>query len=178
MEKIKNKTLKTIAIFIIKFNLLAIPLWILIYLNFSLPGLQIFLASAIQNSLKIFGIETIRDGYFLGLMANSNIRTIEINMDCTGWKSAYALFALAIATPVASNKKFKFLIIALPSIFLINFFRVLSTIFIAYRFGFQHLEIVHTILWREGLILAVVLIWYLWLRKEKYNIKQKQAIFR
>jgi hypothetical protein len=41
---------------------------------------------------------------------------------------------------------------------------------IALKFGWQYLDVVHNFLWREGLILAVVLIWYIWLRKEKYNI--------
>ena len=63
-------------------------------------------------------------------------------------------------------------------LFLLNFVRIVSTILFSLKFGFQYLDIVHTFLWREGLILAVVCVWYLWLKKTKYNIEQVKVSFR
>jgi exosortase/archaeosortase family protein len=74
------------------------------------------------------------------------------------------------------KKKIKFLAFGLPFLFFLNFIRILTTILIAINYGFQYFEVVHTLLWREGLILAVVLIWYMWLRRIKYKVK-KQSIF-
>jgi exosortase/archaeosortase family protein len=179
MKKKKEKTLKTVAWFLIKLNLLAIPLWVLVYLNFSLPFFQVFLTDILYGPLKFFGVDVVKNNFLLSFSVNNIIKTIEIDMACTGWKSMYFLFALVLATPIQNNKKkLKFLAFGLPFIFLINFFRVLSTILIVHGFGLQYLDVVHTILWREGLIFAVLLTWFLWLRKEKYNIGGKQGIFR
>lgn len=173
---LKGVILKDVLIFLLKFNLLALPLYALMYSNFSLPQLQFFLTDVLYSLLKALGYEIAKDGFMLGLLSGSTIATIKIDMDCTGWKSMYALAALIIATPaiatpatgssaVGGYKKLKFLALGLASLFLINIARLLTTIAFVYHFGLQHLDLVHTMLWREGLILAVAAIWYLWLRK-------------
>lgn len=170
-----RKKLKTIAWFLIKFNLLAIPLYLAIYYNFSYPPMQKFLTSLSIPFIEFFGYQTSLMDFF-----GCNVPSIYgfgfeepvcISWDSTGWKSMYALVALVIATPViAWKKKLKFLGIGLPLVFLINYLRIVTTILIALKFGWNYFDVIHTFLWREGLILAVVAIWYVWLRKEKYNI--------
>ncbi len=174
-DVVLRKRLKTVALFLIIFNVLSIPLYLLMYFNFSYPPLQEFLTSISRPFIELFGYETT-----LANHQNCNIPAISgkdfpqpvcISWDSTGWKSIYALTALVIATPlIVWKKKLKFLGIGMPLIFLINYLRIVTTILISLKFGWQHFEIVHTIIWREGLILAVVAIWYVWLRKEKYNI--------
>lgn len=165
---ILRKKLKTIAWFLIKFNLLAIPLYLVMYFNFTLLPLQTFLATLSSYGVKLFGYPVTQDEMFL----TSGSRQIEISWDSTGWKSMYALAALVIATPVSDwNKKIRFLFIGVPLVFLINYLRITSTILVSLKFGFQYFDIIHMFLWREGLILAVVAIWYVWLRKERYNIR-------
>ncbi len=168
----RRKKLVTILIFLIKFNLLAIPMYIIMYLDLTLPPLQVFLADMTEKILTSLGYSVARQDQFLTL---SNI-TIDISMDCTGWKSMYALAALTIATPSIWKKKLRFLVIGLPAIFLLNFIRIVTTIIFALQFGLQYLEIVHTLFWREGLILAVVVAWFLWLRTVRYNIKNHKSI--
>jgi len=56
--------------------------------------------------------------------------------------------------------------------------RLITTLIAAYTLGFEYLEIMHTLLWREGLILALIALWLIWLRKQKNNISQSQTIFR
>lgn len=172
IQKKKNlilrKKLKTVAWFLIKFNLLAIPLYLVMYFNFTFPPLQNFLATLSSYGTKLFGYHLTQDGMSL----YSSSRQIEISWDSTGWKSMYALAALVIATPVSDwNKKIRFLFIGVPLVFLINYLRITSTILVSLKFGFQYFDIIHMFLWREGLILAVVAIWYVWLRKERYNIR-------
>ena len=162
---LNKKSLKTLTIFLIKFNLLAIPLYLVMFSGISYEPLQTFLAHLSYAIIKPLGYDIIQSGPILAVSINNQIKQIEISWDSTGWKSMYALFALTIATPTIFKRKIRFLSICLPTIFLINFLRIITTILISLRYGFQYFEIIHTLLWREGLILAVVLIWYLWLRK-------------
>ena len=173
---ISRERLKIAAWFLIKFNLLAIPLYLILYFGIYYSPLQDFLTSIARPVIEIFGYDTT-----LIDQNRCNVQEIYgpdfeqsvcISWDSTGWKSMYALAALAIATPfIAWKKKLKFLCIGIPIVFALNYVRIVSTILIALTLGFKYFEIVHTILWREGLILAVVAIWYVWLRKVKYNIQ-------
>ncbi len=171
IQKKKNlvlrKKLEAVAWFLIKFNLLAIPLYLAMYFNFTLPPLQTFLATTASYGIRLFGYPSTQDDMFL----NTGNQQILISWDSTGWKSMYALAALVMATPVKDwHRKIRFLFIGVLLVFLINYLRITSTILISLRFGFQYFDVIHLFLWREGLILAVVAIWYVWLRREKHNI--------
>src|SRR4030042_2288171 len=170
-----RKKLKTVAWFLVFFNLLAIPLYLIMYFNLSSPPLQNFLAIVSEPAIKIFGYQTslVYSPYCnaKSIFLPEFEKSICISWDSTGWKSMYALAALAIATPfIAWRKKWKFIAIGVPLVFAINYLRIVTTILIALKFGFQYFEVVHTVLWREGLILLIVAIWFVWLRKENYNI--------
>ncbi|MDI6806745.1 MAG: exosortase/archaeosortase family protein [Candidatus Aenigmarchaeota archaeon] len=159
-----RKKLIKIIFFLVKFNLLAIPMYVILYFNFSFQPLQNFLAYLIFLALKIIGYDVSLNGYFLVIQNFPKI--IEVSWDSTGWKSLYTLAALIIATPLSNfNRKSRFLLLALPAIFLINYVRVLTTILISVKFGFEYFEIVHTFLWREGLILVIIAFWVLYLIK-------------
>lgn len=170
---INLQKLKLIFWFLIKFNLLGIPMYLIMLLNLSFTPLQLFLTDVTYKTLNFLGYQgELVDHPLCNVKAiRLSTGSICITWDSTGWKSLYVLAALAIATPIVSyRKKIKFLSIGLPLIFLINFLRVITTIVISLKFGFQYFELLHTILWREGLILAVIAIWVIWLLKEKHNI--------
>jgi exosortase/archaeosortase family protein len=113
----------------------------------------------------VLGYSSVVDGYVVKFSSGLSIVNAEMTFDCTGWKSMYALFALVIATPGAAlNKKLKFLLVGLPTIFAVNLLRIATTIAFVVSFGIAYLDVVHSILWQEGLIIAVVAVWYLWLR--------------
>jgi len=183
-RKILRKKLWTLVLFLIKFNLLAIPMYIVIAINanqeiLSYQPLQLFLRDITYQTLKFIeysvGLsEDPRCSIPVILISGHSIDPICISWDCTGWKSMYALLALTLTTPFSNlRKKLKFLAIGIPTIFFLNYLRIITTILISLNFGIQYFEVVHTLLWREGLILAVIAIWYLWLKKVKYNISQK-----
>jgi exosortase/archaeosortase family protein len=174
MKKLKNsKILKKIIRFLIIFNLLAIPMYLIMLLDLSFTPLQVFLTDATYKTLNFLGYQS---GLATHPLCNTEViktstESICISWDSTGWKSMYILAALAIATPVTNyKKKLVFLAIGLPLVFLVNFLRIVTTITISLKFGFQYFELLHTILWREVLILLVVGIWLVWLWKEKHNI--------
>lgn len=160
-----KKKLRAIAWFLIKLNILAIPLYLAILLGVSYEPLQTALANWASEVLKFLGYNIAQSGPLLATIINNQMIQIEVSWDSTGWKSLYALAALSLATPVEFRKKIKFLAFGVPTIFILNFLRIVTTILISFKFGLQYFEIIHTVLWSEGMILAVVLIWYFWLRK-------------
>lgn len=161
-------------IFLVLFNLLAVPLYIILYTNVSFEPLQKLNAQLLYNTLHFFGYNTKVDGSIVYLTTDSNQHKIEISWDSTGWKSMYAVAALIIATPLGVlSKKFKFIVLGIVTIFVLNYLRITTTILISANFGFHLFDIIHTVLWREGLILAVVSFWSFWLWREKYNISRK-----
>jgi len=166
-KKLRRKRLLEVLKFIIIFNLLATPMYIVLYFNLSFDPLRNFLAFVTVRFLSIFGLNVAQQDFFVVLLANNQLVKIDISFDSTGWKTLYALFALTVATPGRKMKdKLKFLGVGLPALFVLNFLRISTTILVAAVFGLQYFEVVHIFLWREGLIAAVLLIWYLWLRKK------------
>ena len=166
--KLDNKKLLQVLLFLIKFNLLAIPMYLAIYFNLELIPLQQFLADAVYAVLRFLGYDVMKGGLVLTLTSGFTIANIKMSVDCVGWKSMYALAALAIATPLPNDlKKLKFIVAGVLAVAALNFARVLTTILAFYHFGLQALDVVHTFLWREGLIITIVLIWLMWLKSAR-----------
>jgi exosortase/archaeosortase family protein len=160
-----NRLLMETIIFLVKFNLLAIPMYLLILTNFSFQPLQNLIAQISYKTIKFFGYDATLENNLIGLKDKEHI--IEISWDCTGWKSIYVLAALGIATPVNFKKKIKFLIMALPAIFIINLVRIITTLLLAANFGFEHIKLIDILLWRILLIVSIILLWYFWLGRLK-----------
>jgi len=167
----KRKKLLSIVLFIVKLDLLLIPLIFLLQMDFAYEPLQNFLAAAVSVTLKFIGYSSVADGHYIAVTFGKTLEVVDISMDCTGWKSAYALLALAVATPAAWKKRFKFLLTSIPAIFFINYIRIVTTIVYAQKFGLETLAVVHSVLWQEGLVAAVLVLWFLWLWSDKKGIK-------
>jgi exosortase/archaeosortase family protein len=162
--------LSSVLIFLIIFNLLSIPLYIALYMNFSYAPLQEFNAKLVSASLRILGYESSSDGITINMLLGRPEK-IDISWDSTGWKSMYALAALIMSTPISIiSRRAKIAFAGIGIIFVLNYIRILTTILISANFGFDWFDIVHTVLWREGLILAVVGLWLAWMTMEKYKI--------
>ena len=70
------------------------------------------------------------------------------------------------------------MLIGSATLFAINIVRLVTTVLAAYSLGFGALDVMHTVLWREGLIIAVLALWFFWLRNQKHNISKSQTILR
>jgi exosortase/archaeosortase family protein len=158
----KKKVIKEIFIFLIKFNVLLIPFYLIILLDINFYPLQIQFANFIAIILKGLGHNVEISNFILYV---DNSYPIDISRDCIGWKGIYSLFALLFATRGKIKNKLKFFAIWAPILFLINIFRVLITLLIGLNYGLAYLEIAHSFLWQEGMILIVVAVWYVWLKK-------------
>lgn len=162
-----KKKLIQVLLFLVKLNLLAIPLYILIHLNFSYQPFQNLVAFLSYKILKYFGLEVSLNQNRLIAVRGFEVNFVDIDMDCTGWKSLYALFALTIATPGLNlKKKLKFLSISLPSIFFFNTFRIAICVYLSFLKP-ELFSFIHDFLWKFGLIAAILFSWILWLRYEK-----------
>jgi exosortase/archaeosortase family protein len=158
----KKKIIKEVLFFLIKFNVLLIPFYLIILLDINFYPLQINFANFIAMILRGLGYN-IETSNFIIFVDKSY--PIDISRDCIGWKGIYSLFALLFATHGKIKNKLKFFAIWAPVLFLINIFRVLITFLIGVNYGLIYLEIAHSFLWQEGMILIVVAIWYFWLKK-------------
>lgn len=166
-----TKRLVSVLIFLVTLNLLAIPLYIALYADFSFEPLQELNAKMVSGTLKLFGYNVYVDGHTVNLVSGDTPEKIGISWDSTGWKSMYAIASLIIATPISRiSRRIKSATIGIAIIFFVNYLRILTTIMISANFGFRLFDIIHTVLWREGLILVVVAVWFIWMRMEKYNI--------
>lgn len=174
----KEKLLPAIF-FLVKLNLLSIPLYLAIYLNFSYLPLQIFVASLTAGSFRILGYEFSQNENFLTTFTDNKFLQVEVSWDSVGWKSVYALAALIIATPrIVFHKKLRFLIFALPAIFLVNLLRIFSTIYLSLVYGLEYFDFLHTTLWRISIIGVVLAFWLVFLQREKHNILKNKSLLR
>ncbi|MBI2084550.1 MAG: archaeosortase/exosortase family protein [Candidatus Aenigmarchaeota archaeon] len=165
---------KKVLQFLIAFNALAIPLYIAMYTGFEFQPLQEFNSQMLYYTLQALGYNVQLDGSSIHLIAGLEAHKIDVSWDSTGWKSMYAVAALIIATPISTmEKKGKFILAGIAAMFVLNYLRITTTIIISATYGFGFFDVVHTVLWREGLILAVVGYWFFWLRRENYKIGER-----
>ena len=159
----KKKNLKELILFLVRFNLLLIPFYLIIYFDISFYPLQILLASFIAKFLNFLKFDVKAASFFVYL-GKSNF-PIDISRDCTGWKSVYSISALTFATKKGRLKdKLKFLSLAIPFFLLMNFFRITSTIILGFYLGFQYIDFIHNT-WQFLVIFLILFVWWLWLKK-------------
>ncbi len=80
------------------------------------------------------------------------------------------MVALVFASGVGTLRhKLRFLALALPLVFFVNFLRVFTTVVFSIQFGFQNFDFVHGFLWSGLMVAFVVATWYWFFCKEKVN---------
>jgi len=170
----RKKIVKDVLLFLIKFNLLLIPFYLIIYLDLSYYPLQIALTNFMALIFKSLGYQVTTSDFLLFIGENG--LPIDISRDCIGWKGMYSLFALVLATPYEMKSKLKFLSMGLPFMFLVNLLRIIITLIVGLNFGLHYMEFIHTFLWQQVMIIALISVWYLWLRRGKINIEKMRNI--
>ncbi|MEM5793398.1 MAG: archaeosortase/exosortase family protein [Candidatus Aenigmatarchaeota archaeon] len=166
----KKEILKEVLFFLIKFNLILIPFYLIIYFDVDFYPIQEIFASIVGSILNFIGFEVLVTGFFIYV----GDLVIDISRDCIGWKSAYSLFALVMASPGKFKDKMRFLFLWIPMVLLINLFRVLITIIVGLKFGPKYLEVFHEIFWQGIMILVIIGFWYLWFSKANKLNKRRQ----
>lgn len=164
--KANEEKIKKLVRFLVLFNLLAIPMYAVLLSGAQLPALQSVTTDAVYSIFQALGYSAERAGFTITFTAPLQT-SIVIDMDCTAWKSMYAFAALVLATPGKMGWKRRLVLIlaGVLALFALNVVRIVSTVAAAAAFGIATLDVVHTVLWREGMILAVVAMWLVSVRK-------------
>src|SRR3989338_7457068 len=151
--------------FLIRLNIFAIPLYVILIFDLSLPGLQKLIADFTYYLLALAEMNPTINDLFISIPIKDGTWGAFINWDCTGWKSMLAFFALVAAVDRKSNVKLKGLAIFIPLIFIINIIRIFFMFFYVRTFDLAYFEIVHAAVCSWGLIIVVLVFWVIWMNR-------------
>jgi len=160
----QNKNLLAALVFLLRFNLFAIPLYLIIFSGYSSGLLIRMTADITYGMLHATGIEAERSGNLISMPVENGNWAAVINWDCVGWKSMLVMLALVMATPSCKRKKL-YGIALLPLVYAINIIRIWFMFFFVSKFGLAYFGIVHAVVWSWGLLIAVLLLWLVWIRR-------------
>lgn len=172
--RVNNSKLYELFIFMLKFTILGIPLLWTFYYPVNFYELELFQANAVVSMLKISGLnvvlgDTLSPESFMKvpLISVEGLNTdVGIDMACTGYRSFYAFLALVISSPrVKWKRKGHVLLTGFVIVGLVNILRIFTTILLGLAFGEVFFEIIHTFLWRYGMLALVIFLWYVWLKR-------------
>ncbi len=156
----RNRRLFDTLLFLIRFTLLAAPVYILLWHGWDPVWLRSLNATISSQVLDLVGLETASSGTFLS--APSIL--VDVSVDSTGWKSMIAVTALVLATLQEGWRKRLYGIVAgIGLVFIGNIGRITSMVYAVEVLGADY-EFIHTFLWRWGLTILVFGYWTLWLR--------------
>ncbi len=146
--------------FLVRVCVLALPLYLVIWLGLDLYPLQLAVASQSAWLLQAAGYGVVQEG--TGLTADGF--GFFIIPDCTGWKSMLFLFALVLAVPGISLRRRAWgLALGMPLIWLGNLARVTGVVAAQGAWGTDAALVIHDWLFQAGLVALVLGIWIVWL---------------
>lgn len=155
----QRRRLEKAFIFLLRLLLLAVPFHLAIgYAN--LFFLQEITAKHVHAILTLFGAEVQLNGAMLRFDGFD----VLVSRDSTGWKSAFFLAALVLASHASPREKSVGIFTFVPAVYAINLFRVAMTAYSA-SYGVIIFNILHDLLWQLGMAVAVLALWAIWLRK-------------
>lgn len=163
IHKKAGKNQGSIVLFLVKFFLLSIPLYIVILADFQVRELVSLTDFLVRHLLSASGIEyQVLNNLIMLPIENGNWAAF-INWDCTGWMVMYAFFALVMSSPVAWSRK-KTALLMIPAIYALNILRIWFMFFYVSEFGTALYPVVHSIIWSWGLVAVALVLWAVWLK--------------
>jgi len=158
-KNIDDQKILELSKFVLKMFLAGVIFQLIIYLDPDTYILQELLAEFTRQALSFAGIDLTRQGILLYGETNAYI----VVQDCLGWKSKSLFVALVFASSSNILKHFKIILLGLAILLVSNIIRVLTTVYLS-EIGIISFDIIHGILWRWGLSLVVIIIWFYWFR--------------
>jgi exosortase/archaeosortase family protein len=163
--------------FLIKLNVFAIPLYVILISGITLPQLQGAVAWITYHLLSAAGIQPSLNGLLISIPISNGTWAAAITWDCTAWKSMLAFFALVMATDYGLREKRNGLLFFIPLIFIVNIVRILFMFFYVKTFDLAGYYAVHAIVWSWGMIIVILVFWIIWLKKMA-NAERKPVSIR
>jgi exosortase/archaeosortase family protein len=159
----RNETAFKLLKFLVKLNIFAIPLYIIILLDIQFYSAQLFTASAVAWLLQALGFNAVQAGTTITIPILNGHWSAVITNDCIAWKSILAFLALVFATDFSLRKK-TFALVFIPVIYVINLARIWFMFFYVSTFDLAFYGIVHAVVWSWGLLLITLALWLLWMK--------------
>lgn len=150
-------------VFLVKFNLFSIPLYIIILTGFQSNFLMELTTGITISFLHATGIETAMHADIITVPVKDGFFGAFVSWDSTGWKSMLALFALIFAAEFPLRKKLLGLVL-IPVVYATNIVRIWFMFFIS-TVNTNYFALAHLTVWSWGLIFTVLLLWVLWMKK-------------
>jgi exosortase H (IPTLxxWG-CTERM-specific) len=122
-----------------------------------------FTAQSTGFILNTFGTGVEVDGTLIS-SADFSMRIVN---ECTGIVAMLILLSAVIAYPAKIKQKALGAAIGIPALFLLNLIRLVTLFYIG-AFLPDFFETAHLLVWQSLMILAVVVIWFIWARKVAY----------
>ncbi|MBI3190308.1 exosortase/archaeosortase family protein [archaeon] len=150
--------------FLIRLNIFAIPLYVILVLGLTLPWLQSTVTEITYYLLNAAGMHPSVSGFLISIPIQDGTWAAAITWDCTAWKSMLAFFALVMATDYELRKKRNGLAVFIPLIFAVNIVRIFFMFFYVKTFDLANYSFVHTVVWSWGMIIVILVFWIAWLK--------------
>ena len=160
----KSEELKEVLVFLTKLTLLSFLMYI-ISSSFDFYAFQEFTADVIYEVISTIGMAVEKEGIRLGVGGFDFL----ITEDSTAWKGMFFFFSLLIASGSTLKKTVLGIVVGIPVIYALNLFRILTLILFTTQVGPSAYEIIHSFLWHSTMIIAVLVLWIMWIRKAEYD---------
>lgn len=134
------------------------------FLASSLPPASEEVLGEYLNSLEEQGYTVHYSPALLGVWGEEKFQ-VDVVPECVGWIGLFAVVALIVAYPHADWKD-RVLGVALtvPLMYMVNLFRLTTTIYAGWTWGTPVMEVVHGLLWKVLLITCALVLWIAWIR--------------
>jgi exosortase/archaeosortase family protein len=153
------------------FMLLAVPLYALIYLKADFRWAQESVAAQVAWLARLVGAPAVAEGY---LVKSGNV-ILEIVDACVAWKDIFAFAALIIAVPRRGVRgKLWGILAGAVLIYSVNILRLLTVLLVALRWPGMA-DLVHSLLWKFGMIGFLLFLWIVWLSLTATKPRRKKA---
>ncbi len=168
----QQKKMWSLLVFLIKFGILSLPVYFIMFSDLDFFILQDIEANQVNTIVNLLG--TNSSVQYCGISECSpnppgmpsivyQDKAIGIDRACTGYRSFFALLALMLAVSgIENRKRTKGFVFAIIIVYLANILRLVTTFYLSQIFDF---ELIHGIMWREGMIAVVFFSWLFWLKK-------------
>lgn len=160
---IKKISSSELLMFIIRFNIFAVPLYLILISGAEFEPLMKLTTELAFALLRLTGINANLHDYIISVPVSTGSFGAFVSWDSTGWKSMLALTALIFATGFSLKKKLLGLAL-IPLVYSINIFRIWFMFFIV-TVNPAYFELAHITIWSWGLIFTILLLWVIWVKK-------------
>lgn len=153
------------------FLALSIPLYILIYTKADFTFAQTEVARQVAFLSRLIGNPAVSEGY---LVRSGNV-VLEVIEACVAWKDIFAFIALVLAVPNRTIRaKAIGIVLGSIGIYFANLARLLTVLIVAIKEP-SLAEVVHSVLWKFGMISIILVFWIVWMLASGKGINKEKT---